>query len=626
MCGICGIYNINKKKIDFTVLKEINNTMIHRGPDDEGYYVNNYIGLGHRRLSIIDLKTGHQPVFNEDSSIAVVFNGEIYNFKKIKQILTEKGHIFKTLTDTEVIVHGYEEWGVKCIENFRGMFSFAVWDNNKKQLFIGRDRLGIKPLYYYKDADRIIFSSELKGILQDKTVSKKINYEGMSDFFSYGYVPSPKSIFKNIYKIPPGSTLICDDNKFKIEKYWDLNFEDKYITTEKEYTEKLVDILHESVEMRLISDVPIGAFLSGGVDSSLIVSLMSEIMKEPVITNTIGFDDKNFDESEYAKKTSLFFKTNHNEFFVKPELYKVLDILSWHYDEPFADSSSIPAYYVSKMTRKNVKVALSGDGGDESFGGYRRYYFDVLENYFRKIIPAPIRKEIIGRIASIYPKADRLPQFLRAKTLLTNLSMDSVSGYFNSMSLVLSDQKDKLFSDSVKKELNGYSSVNVFKNHAKNCDSDDFLSVIQYIDFKTYLPDDILVKVDRASMANSLEVRVPILDHKFVEFAASLPSGMKLKGKDSKYILKKASSQKLPEEILNRKKMGFSVPMSLWLKKDLKDLFEKILFSEKEKEIDNFFNQTYIKEKWFNHLKGSEDNSQFLWCLISFYLWADKYL
>lgn len=625
MCGICGLYNLNKMPVDPELLSDMNQTLKHRGPDDEGYYINGAIGLGHRRLSIIDLNTGQQPVYNEDRSVVTVFNGEIYNFREIKALLLDKGHIFYTHTDTEVIVHSYEEWGEACVERFRGMFAFAVWDKNKQSLFLARDRLGIKPLYYMVDTSKCLcFASELKALLQDDSFNRELNLEAVSDYFSFGYIPAPKSIFRGIQKLPPGHTLTYKNNVLSIKKYWDIHFSIRSRKTEKQYCEHLIDTLRESVKLRLMSDVPLGAFLSGGIDSSVIVALMSELMDQPVVTNSVGFSVQTFNELDDARETSNYFKTDHNEFTLTPDISGVVDKLSWHYDEPFADSSSIPTYYVSQMTRENVTVALSGDGGDEIFAGYRRYYFDLLENNLRNLIPGPIRKYIIGSLAMLYPKADWLPQMFRAKTLLTNLSLDPVDGYFNSMSMISPVVKSKLFSNDLKKELKEYNSINVFREHYDSCKSKDPLSKIQYIDFKTYLPEDILTKVDRASMANSLEVRVPILDHKFVEFAATMPSDMKLKGGVSKFIFKKSAKTILPETIISRKKKGFSMPIGSWMKNELKFLLDDLLFEPSAS--NDLFNTKIIQTLWRDHVRGIKDNTQPLWTLLSFKLWEKKYL
>ncbi len=623
MCGISGILNLTGAPVDKDLLVKMNDTLSHRGPDDSGYYLDQNIGLGHRRLSIIDLNTGQQPIYNEDNTIVVVFNGEIYNFKELRERLRSKGHQFFTQTDTEVIIHGYEQWGTACVKRFRGMFAFALWDANKKELFLARDRLGIKPLYYYYDGKKILFASEIKALLQNKQIRKTINLKALSDYISLGYVPNPKSILENIYKLSPGHHLVCRSDAITIKQYWDLEFTDTTRIGEEAYCEQLINKLEESVRLRLLSDVPLGSFLSGGIDSSLVVGLMAKLLEKPVVTNSVGFSVQEFNELPAARTISNYFKTDHNEFTVTPDILDVIDTLAWQYDEPFADASSIPTYYVSQMTRQNVTVALSGDGGDENFAGYRRYYFDRLENRLRGVIPEAVRKLMIGSLARVYPKADWLPQVFRAKTLLTNLSVDPVFGYFNSMSMILPSMKSRLFSNELKKALKGYDSICVFKTHYDACNCQDPLSKIQYIDFKTYLPEDILTKVDRASMANALEVRVPLLDHEFVEFAATIPSDLKLKQRQSKYIFKQAAGKILPASIISRKKMGFSIPIGQWMKTELKPLVQELLINNLRSK--DYFNKPYIESLWTSHLKGIKDNTQSLWTLLCFELWRKKY-
>ena len=639
MCGICGIYNLDGRPVDKDLLHRMNNTLVHRGPDDEGYYVNagrlggweagrkgrGNVGLGHRRLSIIDLDSGKQPMGNEDGSVQVVFNGEIYNFLELRQQLQSRGHLFRTRSDTEVLVHGYEEWDVECVHRLRGMFAFAIWDEKERRLFLARDRLGIKPLYYSCNNSRILFASELKAILEDGAISKELDLEALSDYLSFGYIPAPKTIFKSIRKLPPGYILTQSAIKTEIKQYWDLEFQPDAHTSVNEFCDQIMETLEESVRLRLISDVPLGAFLSGGIDSSTVVAIMSRLVQNPVVTNSVGFTKREYSELDYARATSKLFATDHHEYMVAPDAVDVVNKLSWHFDEPFADSSSIPTYYVSQMTRQNVTVALSGDGGDENFAGYRRYYFDRLENSIRATFPVLFRQRIIGKLASLYPKADWLPQMFRAKTLLTNVAHDPVYGYFNSMSYFLPDMKDRILSPDLKKKLFGYDSIKVFRNHYEKCDSKDPLTRTQYIDFKTYLVDDILTKVDRASMANSLEVRVPILDHKFVELVAKIPSHLKLNGKTSKYIFKKAASRLLPDEILNRKKMGFSIPVGEWLKKELKPLVHDTILSRTFRERELFDTQ-YVHWLWKQHTSGMRDFTQPLWALLSFELWARKFM
>lgn len=601
--------------------------MTHRGPDDEGYHCRGEIGLGHRRLSIIDLNTGQQPIFNEDGSKAIVFNGEIYNFPELRKELETKGHIFKTRTDTEVILHGFEQWGTNCVNRLRGMFAFAVWDEKKKSLFLARDRLGIKPLYYTAENSMFLFGSELKAILASKMVKKQLNIQALSDYFSLGYVPAPKSIFQNVFKLPAGYFMEVTAGHVSLQQYWDISFHADDSRSMTDLCDRLVHELKEAVRIRLISDVPLGAFLSGGIDSSGVVALMASLTRDPLITNSIGFTKREFSELDEARQTAALFNTKHHEYTVSPDAVDIIDRLAWFYDEPFADASSIPTYYVSKMTRENVTVALSGDGGDENFLGYPRYKMDLLENQVRTMLPEWFRRYGIAPLARVYPKADWAPRVFRGKTFLSNVAADGAQAHFNSISLLWPELKASLFHPDVQKALAGYDSVDVFRQHyqtfTQNSDG-DFLSGIQYVDMKTYLVDDILTKVDRASMATSLEVRVPVLDHKFMEFAATIPSHMKLHNGNQKYIFKKALSKILPHEVLNREKKGFSVPLNHWLKTDLKAMGEALLFGGGRG--TELFDTRFVKSMWDQHLSGKRDFTEGIWMLICFHLWMDKYL
>ena len=625
MCGICGIYYTDQNRsVDPNLLRDMTQTLYHRGPDDEGYYCNNNIGLGHRRLSIIDLDSGRQPIYNETGSIAIVFNGEIYNYKELKAELIRKNHIFKTNTDTETIVHLYEELGEDCVNKLRGMFAFAIWDQKKQQIFLARDRLGIKPLYYYYKNGKFLFGSEIKAILQDQTIQRDIDFKAMDEYFTYLYVRAPRTIFQGIQKLLPGHTLICNHNGVKVKKYWDLQNFDSCKLSEKELEERLYELLEESVRIRLMSDVPLGAFLSGGVDSSAIVAIMSRIMDSKVITSSIGFKETRFDETSYARMVARHLQTDHHEHIVMPDAVNLISKLVWHFDEPFADSSAVPTYYVSKMTRENVKVALSGDGGDENFAGYRNYYIDMQENRFR-IGPDFIRKYIFGTLSSLYPQADYLPQFLRGKTFLRNLSFSPVEAYHNTKSIFNREFKEKLFSNDLKHKINGYDPIEVFREYYHRPETNNHLSHLLYLDMKTYLVDDILTKVDRMSMANSLEVRVPLLDHKLVEFIATIPPNYKLKGKIGKYIFKETMAPYLPDDILKRKKWGFGVPVGTWLKNELREFAEGMLFSNKSMNR-GFFNTECVRKIWTDHQNGARNHTHHLWSLLIFEIWHSKYI
>jgi len=644
MCGICGIVDFSGTPISEDLIRQMSNTLAHRGPDDEGYYFNHQslstkhygpstdhqsptVALAHRRLSIIDLASGKQPLSNEDGTIWIVFNGEIYNFQELRTILQKKGHIFKTKSDTETIVHAYEEWGEDCVERLRGMFAFAIWDNKNNQLFLARDRVGIKPLYYYHVGSRLIFGSEIKAIIANRTIPREINLEALSDYLSLLYVPAPKSMFKNIYKLAPGHILIYTPTNLHIKQYWDINFAHVSDKPEKQWIEEVIQLLTEAIKIRLISEVPLGAFLSGGVDSSSIVALMANLMADPVITNSIGFKEAAFNELDYAREIAELFHTNHHEYTVTPDALNIIGKLAFYYDEPFADSSAIPTYYVSQVARQNVTVALSGDGGDENFAGYRRYFYDRLENKIRQILPPTLRESIIASLARIYPKADWLPQVFRAKSLLTNLSLPPARAFFYSVSQLLPGVKEKLLSEDVKASLKNYDTGSLFDEYFQKAiaQTNDPLSRVQYIDMKTYLVDDILTKVDRASMAHALEVRVPILDHKFMEFVATIPSFLKLNGRESKFIFKKAMSQFLPKEILYRKKMGFVIPIQRWFRKEIKNFANDILFGPQAKHR-GLFNYNFIEKLWYEHQQGIGNHSAILWALLMFEKWCERWM
>jgi asparagine synthase (glutamine-hydrolysing) len=629
MCGICGIYNIDNRPVDKNLLKKMNNTLIHRGPDDEGYYVNGSIGLGHRRLSIIDLDTGKQPMGNEDGSVQVVFNGEIYNFLELKAQLESNGHVFRTKSDTESIIHGYEEWGEDFVHKLRGMFAIALWDARQRKLLLVRDRAGKKPLFYLVDKNRLLFASELKALLEDENISKEIDPAALDSYLSFGYVPSPLSIFRSVKKLPPAHLAVCCPDGFSIRRYWRLDMErEAFPVSMQKAVEDLKTIFDEAVRLRMISDVPLGAFLSGGIDSSAVVASMAGLTKgETVKTASIGFLDKKFDELKYARMVADRYQTDHSAFVVNPDALAVLDKIVWHLDEPFADASAIPTYYVSRMARQKVTVALSGDGGDETFAGYiRRYYMNRLENNIRRKIPTFLRESLLGPIAGVYPRADFLPRPLRLKLFLTNLSLSFERAYFRDMSFYfLPEMKKKLYRPEFAAFLDGFDSFSVLEQHFRQNRNPDVVTRAQYIDIMTYLPEDILVKVDRMSMAHSLEVRSPILDHKLMEYAASLPSSFKLRGNESKYIFKKINQDRLPHDVLYRKKQGFSIPLASWLRCELKEFARDILFSSSTV-LNDYFYPEYINCLWNRHLSGRQDFAYPLWGLMMFALWHNRFL
>lgn len=619
MCGISGILNLAANAaIDENLLKHINRSQSHRGPDDEGYFIDTYVGLGHRRLSIIDLSSGKQPIFNEDQSVCVVFNGEIYNFESLVAELSRLGHRFSTHSDTEVIVHAWEEWGVKCLERFRGMFAFALWDRNKRQLLIARDRLGKKPLYYTKTTSgQFIFGSELKVLLAHPDVDTRLREQMAEEYFMYGYIPEPFSAYQHIYKLNSGHYMLLEPcAELQQIRYWDLSAPTKTHSWETVQTE-LIERLNESVRIRLLSDVPLGAFLSGGVDSSAITALMAGLQETPVNTCAIGFNESAYDESDYANQIAHRYQTNHVSKIVSSNDYDLIDKLSTVYDEPFADSSALPTYQVCQLARQNVKVALSGDGGDELFVGYRRQRMHLAEQRLRDKIPLHLRKPIFGSLASVYPKADWAPKPLRAKTTLQSLAMDAVEAYANSISKLRTEQRHQLFSADYQRRLDGYTGLEIMKQHAMAAPTDDQLKLIQYLDIKTWLPGDILTKVDRASMAHSLEVRSPLLDHAFIEWAFSIKSTDNIRGSEGKYAFKKALEPYVDRNILYRPKMGFSIPIAEWFRGPLKNSLSSTILSENMLD-SGFFSADTLKQMIAEHISGKSNHADALWCLLMF--------
>ncbi|MCK6554776.1 asparagine synthase (glutamine-hydrolyzing) [Candidatus Binatia bacterium] len=624
MCGIAGIFDRahapDPERGD--ILTRMTRTLTHRGPDDEGYYLDGPAGLGHRRLSIIDLAGGHQPVSNEDGTVWVVFNGEIYNYPDLTRELEGKGHRFQSRCDTECIVHGYEEWGQECVERFRGMFAFALWDRRRQRLFLARDRLGKKPLYYAQIGATLIFGSEIKALLEYPGLDRTIDLEALSDYVSLLYVPSPKSIFRTVRKLPPGYVLVADRDGVQERRYWDVSFAAGRAVPARP-AEGLAEVLRESVHMRLRSDVPLGAFLSGGLDSSAVVGFMASALESPAVTSSIGFPEDAFNELQFARQVAEHFHTEHHEHVVTPDAVDVLQKLVWHYDEPFADSSAVPTYYVSKLARSRVTVALSGDGGDENFAGYRRYHFDVRENQIRSLVPAALRRPLFRTLGALYPKADYLPQLFRAKTFLTNLARTPWEAYLHSVSGVNEADKAGILAGDVKADLRGYSTASLFESLYHAADGPDSLSRIQYIDFKTYLPDGILAKVDRASMAVSLEVRCPILDHRVVEYAAALPSALKLRGTQGKLVFKDAIRGLVPDAILSRGKMGFVLPIGGWLRRELAPLVEDYVLGSARRH--RLFEPAMLQKLWREHRSGLKDRTRELWSILVFNLWHDRF-
>jgi asparagine synthase (glutamine-hydrolysing) len=621
MCGITGIFDSRgRRSLDRDLLVRMNDSQRHRGPDDSGIHLEPGVGLGHRRLSIIDLAGGHQPMANGDGTVTVVFNGEIFNFQSVAEELKALGYVFQTRSDTEVIVHGWSAWGEACVERFRGMFAFAVWDRSRECLFLARDRLGIKPVYYAPlDDGQVLFASELKALLVHPDLRREILPEAIEDYFAYGYVPEPKTIFRQAKKLPPGTTLTLVRGQPIPEPrtYWDVPFADVGVQTETEAMDGLIERLREAVRIRLIAEVPLGAFLSGGVDSSAVVAMMAQLSSEPVNTCSISFGDPAFNEAHYAAQVAEQYHTHHRMEQVDPDDFALVDTLADLYDEPYADASALPTYRVCELARRQVTVALSGDGGDETLAGYRRYRWHLYEERLRSALPLGLRRGIFGPLGRLYPKLDWAPRVLRGKSTFEALARDSVEGYFHGMSVIRDDLRQRLLSDGLRRRLGGYHALEVMRAHAGRAPTDHPLSLVQYLDMKTYLPGDILTKVDRASMAHALEVRVPILDHKLVEWVSGLAPSLKLQHGQGKYIFKKALARYLPHDILYRSKMGFAVPLAGWFRGPLRERVRAAVLGPVMADSGLFDNGS-LRQLVDDHQSGRKEHSMPIWSLLMF--------
>ncbi len=620
MCGIAGIFDTQgTREIDRALLARMNQTQHHRGPDETGLHAEPGVGLAHKRLSIIDLSSGQQPLFNEDGSVAVVFNGEIYNFIELMAELKSLGHTFRTHSDTEVIVHGWEQWGEACVTRFRGMFAFALWDRNSQTFFLARDRMGVKPLFYaLLDDGQLIFGSELKVLTAHPGLKRDIDACAVEEYFAWGYVPEPRTIYRQALKLSPAHTLTVKRGVAlpQPKPYWDVTFQSAGKISEQDAQQELQDRLRESVKIRLMSEVPLGAFLSGGVDSSAVVAMMAGLMNEPVNTCSIGFNDPAYNEADFAALVARRYQTRHSLDTVDTDDFGLIDTLARLYDEPYADSSAIPTYRVCQLAKKRVTVALSGDGGDETFAGYRRYRWHMQEERVRNLLPLSLRRPLFGLLGRIYPKADWAPKPFRAKTTFQALARNSMEAYFHSVSFVSDELRGRIFSARFKRELQGYQAIEVMRRHAKNAPEHP-LSAIQYIDYKTYLVGDINTKVDRASMAHALEVREPLMDHTLVEWAASLPPELKLHGSEGKYLFKKSMEAYLPDEVLYRPKMGFAVPLANWLRGPLRVQARAALLGTRMSD-SGLFEMNFIGEMLDQHQSGLRDYSTPIWILLMF--------
>ena len=626
MCGICGMVALNEGfAVQRATLQRMNDVIIHRGPDDEGFYTAPTVGLAMRRLSIIDLQGGHQPIQNEDGTVQVVYNGEIYNFPQLRETLEAAGHRFSTHTDTEVIVHGYEEYGPDVVQHLRGMFAFALWDTCDETLLLARDRPGIKPLHYYRDAEKFVFGSEIKSILQCERVPREVNLAALDRFLTFEYISSPDTIFAQIHKLPPGHLLLLRRGEIQVRQYWDAPPRADEAHDEAYYAEHLAELLEESVRMRLISDVPLGALLSGGVDSSTVVAFMAKHSARPVKTFSIGFEDQSYNELEYARLVSKQFNTEHYEFIIKPDAVDLVEHLVKTLDEPFGDFSIFPTYLVSKMAREYVTVALSGDGGDELFAGYDTYIADWAARGYQ-MLPAGLRQRLVpGLLSRVPPSSKKKGLINRAKRFVEGARLPAELMHTRWMIFLQAQEKACLYAGDLREAAAQDAAYRQILDYFGRVADAPPLAQQGYVDIKTYLTDDILVKVDRMSMAPSLETRVPFLDHRVMEFAAAIPPRLKLRGLTTKYILKQAIADLLPAQILTRGKEGFSIPIKNWLRRELRPLLTDTL-SEERVRRRGYFQPAYVQQLVQEHLAGRENHSHRLWALMMVEIWHQAYI
>ena len=628
MCGIGGkVYFDPAHVVERGLLERMNAVLAHRGPDDAGIYCDGPVGLAHRRLSIIDLSpAGHQPMSNEDGTIWIVFNGEIYNFQSLRPESLRRGHRFRSNTDTEVILHLYEDHGTDCLRFLRGMFAFAIWDGPRRQLFLARDRLGKKPLSYQWDARAFRFASEVKAILQDPEVETRPDPVMISQYLTYGYVPGSGSAFQGIHKLPPGHYLTCCDGQVKVVRYWRLRRDRKEQRSEADWCQEIVARLEEATRLRMISDVPLGAFLSGGIDSSAVVALMSRAGAGPVKTFSIGFEEPEYDELKYARQVAERFGTEHHELVVRPDAVAILPKLAWHYDEPFADSSAVPTYYVAQMTRQYVTVALNGDAGDESFGGYDRYVANLLAASFDRWPGAGLLRHAIRCGLRFLPQSGTRTSLLyRGRRFLDGLADAPERRYARWLCHFYGDRKAELCTPEFLAAAGEVDALEILLASYRESDAPDFGDATLGVDAGLYLPDDLLVKVDIASMAHSLEARSPFLDHEFMEFAATIPFELKVRGRVKKYILKRALAGLLPDQILHRPKMGFGVPINHWLRHELRDMAYDTLLST-QAVGRGYFRPDVVRRMLDELVQRKAGWHYLLWTLLMLELWHRTYI
>jgi len=621
VCGIAGWFDTRSERPPpRDIVKSMSDAIRHRGPDGDGFYFAPGLGFGHRRLAVIDLVSGDKPMFSRDGGVCLIFNGEIYNFKELRHDLKQKDYQFDTQSDTEVVINAWKEWGRDCVTHLTGMFAFALWDQLERTLFLARDRLGEKPLHYAVLPDEtLIFGSELKALLVHPAVSREIDPCAVEEFFALGYVAEPRTIYAQVAKLPAGATLLARrGQKPDVRSYWDPRPAEIPPGEMADLADSLVERLSKIVKSQLVADVPVGAFLSGGVDSSGTMALMALASQDPIKAFTIGFGNSKFDETDYARNVAERYRADHIVEQMNGDERSLVEKLPAIFDEPFGDSSALPTYLLAQLTRKSVTVALSGDGGDELFAGYRRYGFHAAEESIRRILPHGVREPVFGFMANLYPQLDWAPRFMRARHTLRELSLDSAMGYFCNVSVVDDDERRALFTPQSRRGLQGYHASEVLTRYAANAPTDDPVTLAQYVDLKTWLPGDILTKVDRTAMASSLEVRVPMLDHSFVNWALGLPQTAKRSGGSGKVLLKRAFERLLPRDLLYRPKQGFSVPLADWFRDAMGRHFRDAVRSGRRFAAADYLDVDVVDGLLAQHLGGKYDHSRSLWLVWMF--------
>jgi asparagine synthase (glutamine-hydrolysing) len=625
VCGICGIYHFGGGTAGARALRAMSDVVVHRGPDGEGFHVAGPVGLGMRRLAIIDLVTGDQPHYNEDRSVAVVCNGEIYNYRELRAVLASRGHTLRTRSDVEVIAHLYEDHGAGCLQHLRGMFTVAIWDAKARRLVLARDRLGIKPAYYAVTGGTLLFASELKSIFAYPGFRREVDTEALHHYLSLNYVPAPYTLARGVRQLPPGEYLTCDEGGIAVHPYWDLRFHADETLGEREWARSVRDALEDAVASHLVSDVPFGAFLSGGIDSSAVVAFMSRALSDPVRTFSIDFAEESFSEATFAELVARRFGTEHHVATATPELVSLLDVLVWHADDCLADSSMIPVYLVARFAREAVTMVLTGDGGDEVFAGYPTYNAYWVRRWYRRL-PAAVRRHVVRRVVEALPVSLSKVSFdFKARRFVEGAELDAEEAHYWWRAILSESGKAELYSDAMRASLDAAATSELYRRSFRAADVDDALSRMLYVDTRLYLPADMLVKVDRMTMANALEARVPFLDHPLVELAARVPSAVKFKRRRQKYILKKALEGIVPPQVLRRRKAGFNVPVNAWLAGPLREHARSVLSPERVRAA-GFFRPAVVERLLDEHTSRRRDNSFPLWGLMCFQLWYERFI